>query len=228
MGAPRRSRFQRRSTTWRSPARRATGAGPHGTARFHVPGDESLTLRRLAGPTGIRRTLGDWLGTSRDGRHRRVACGVISGAPPLPLPRGTGVTRILSARRWRTAHSARRTHLVVVVVAFGDAARAAPERGSLGTEDCVARESGAGRAAERRPLRASRVRAAWRWARPPRPAAADRVRGRCLLAARSRHGPVRHARPVLVSFDVGAQRAALGRGIPTAGHGQLRVLRRSG
>src|SRR6266550_1038685 len=203
MGAPGGGRFPRGPATRGPRARRAPGTVVDRASGLHLSGTQGFTVRRIAGAAGISRSLGSRARTSWDDRHRRVARGTVQSSAADP-----GVAGILSARGGRTASGARRTQVAVVVVVARDAPRASRWRGPMGAEDRIAREPGLGGPAPRRPIRESRVRAGGRGTRPSRPAAADAARGRRRLASRSWHGLVRHARSVLVSFDIGAQRAA--------------------
>ena len=116
---------------------------------------------------------------------------------------------------------------VVVGPAVYDAG-AACRSGPLVSRQRAPRIAGARRAAQGRSLRERRVRPVGRRARAPRSPAPHAPRGRRPLVARSGHGRLRRARPLLVPVHAGAQRSPARRGLPTGRRCDLRDVRRRG
>src|SRR5439155_2939130 len=207
VGAARRSRLLRGSTSCESAARGAARAGPDGASRLHVPGPKGFTLRRLAGAPLVSRALGDRTRETRDARcgKRDAGCRGLASCLVFNAARSARIVGIVPARCSYRSHPASRfSHLALLVVIARNAAGAAARRGDVESPERAAGKSGACGTAEHGPVREPRRWSVWRGARSSRPAAADAARRRCVLAARSRHGTVRHARPVLVSLNARA------------------------
>src|SRR5439155_16661496 len=102
-----------RAQTRCAPSRGTARTGAHGAARLHVPRAERLAVRRLLGPTGVSRAVGDrarkagepGAGSWEQGA-RKLACGTVSSHG-----RQAGVIRVVFARR--TAGTAPRSPLPV-------------------------------------------------------------------------------------------------------------------
>src|SRR5439155_4971944 len=119
------------------------------------------------------------------------------------------------------------SHLALVVVSARDARRT-PRRRAVEAGERALPEPRLGNPALGGALRQPRVRSLRRRPRPSRPPPFDAPRGWRALAARSRDGVLRLARPLLVSLHARPQRAAIGRRLATARGCRVRGVRRTG
>ena len=208
-------------------ALRAPGA--HRAARPHLPRPQGLALRRVAGAADVPRALGgrpgaagqtaeldlwDWLRALYAVARRRPP----SGSTPT-------CTRPASSEPPSTALARR----PLLVGAAGDGAGAAGRAGQPWQPGNTLLES-QGLAILRRGDRYASLECGAYGGGHGHP---DRLHltlhaERPALAARSGHRLVRGARPLLVSLDPGAQRAAARRRLPAAGRRGVRGLRRVG